>query len=257
VSDARPKLLVTGSSGLIGSVLARELRDAYVVSGLDRAAPHRPDRPEGGTTVLGYPTAADVRRAATGCVGIVHLAGASALESSWDDVVEHNVRLTRTVLEGAVAAGARRVVLASSNHVTGLFEDDPPFHERLYDRDVALPAGTVPLVGVDAPLRPDTDYGVSKIAVEALGRLYAERHDLHVVCLRIGSVIEPDDPTRDVRHGATWCSQRDMAGFARAALRTDARFLVAYCVSANRRRIWALSDELGYTPVDSADDTGA
>jgi uronate dehydrogenase len=101
------------------------------------------------------------------------------------------------------------------------------------------------------PPRPDGLYGVSKVAVEALGRLYADKFGLEVVCLRIGSFeAEPTQP----RHLATWLSPRDCAGFVRTALTAPlAGFSAVYAVSNNTRRFWSLDDPPGYRPVDDAE----
>lgn len=91
-------------------------------------------------------------------------------------------------------------------------------------------------------------------AIEALGRLYAEKFGLSVICLRIGS-FEPR-PTES-RHLATWLSPRDTVGFVKSALTAPAsvRFTTAYAVFANRRRFWELPDPavLDYTPLDDAE----
>jgi uronate dehydrogenase len=52
----------------------------------------------------------------------------------------------------------------------------------------------------------DTYYGVSKAFGEALGRLYAEKWGISVVCIRIGTCIERP---LDTRHLSTWLSPRD------------------------------------------------
>ena len=69
--------------------------------------------------------------------------------------------------------GVKRVVFASTNHVTGLYEE-----EGMY---------TTP----EMPVRPDSLYGASKAFGESLGRYYVDRYGLEVVCLRIGS-FQPD-----------------------------------------------------------------
>jgi uronate dehydrogenase len=135
------------------------------------------------------------------------------------------------VLKAARRQRVGRVVLASSNRVTGFY-----------------PVGQV--VASDAPVRSDGFHGVSKVAVEALGRLYVDKFGLSVVCLRIGSF--EDDPT-EARYLATWLSARDGVGFIRAAITaSDVRFVTAYAVSANTRRFWdtATGEQLGYVPVD-------
>jgi uronate dehydrogenase len=160
---------------------------------------------------------------------VVHLGGI-ADEAPLPDLLEGNVQGTHSVLEGARRQGVRRVVLASSNRVSGFY----PVAET---------------VAPDMPARPDGLYGVSKVALEALRRLYADKFGLSVVCLRIGSFEdEPSEP----RHLATWLSPRDCLGFIEAALTAPAvHCATLYAVSANTRRFWDTSAgaELGYTPV--------
>ncbi|MFE6668879.1 NAD-dependent epimerase/dehydratase family protein [Streptomyces sp. NPDC057697] len=143
---------------------------------------------------------------------------------------------THHVLEAARRAAIPRVVLvASSNRVSGFC---PTAHRT----------------GPQEPVRPDGLYGVSKAAIEALGRLYADKFDVSVICLRIGSFEEA--PTES-RHLATWLSPRDAVGFCRAALTAplSTRFATAYAVSANTRRFWELpaESELACTPIDNAE----
>lgn len=165
---------------------------------------------------------------------MLHLGGVPD-EAPLADLLEANVLGTNHVLEAARRTGIERVVLASSNRVTGFY-----------------PAGH--LTGPQEPVRPDGLYGVSKVAVEALGQLYADKFGLSVICLRIGSFEQvPTEP----RHLATWLSPRDAVGFMRAPLTAprSTRFATVYAVSANTRRFWELPDPavLAYTPVDDAE----
>jgi uronate dehydrogenase len=76
------------------------------------------------------------------------------------------------------------VVFASSLHVTGFYD-----------------AGM--RISPDMPVRPDSFYGVGKACGENLGRLYADKYGLRVVCVRIGTFAErPTTP----RHLSTWLS---------------------------------------------------
>ena len=179
---------------------------------------------------------ADALDAATaGCGSVVHLAGISG-EASLGDVLEVNVRGTQAVLDAALRRGIRRVVLASSNHAVGFWE---------------RPAGG--LLGVDLRPRPDTFYGVAKVAAEALGQLYADRFGLEVVSLRIGTCREQP---RSARELATWLSPDDATRLLDAALRGPVTgHIVAYGVSANSRGWWDLSTAraLGYVPADDAE----
>jgi nucleoside-diphosphate-sugar epimerase len=128
-------------------------------------------------------------------------------------------------------------------------------------------------VDTSSPIRPDSLYGASKAFGEALGRLYADRYGLDVVCLRIGTVREDDDPARaeagrpfstlqvltteQSRHRlrATWLSHRDCAQLIRRALEAPVHWAVVYGVSDNPRRMWDIQgarDQLGFEPEDAA-----
>ena len=60
---------------------------------------------------------------------VVDLAAASEMYTPWGPVYANNIPSTYNVLEAAKQAGVRRVVFASSNHVTGLYENDPPYSD--------------------------------------------------------------------------------------------------------------------------------
>ena len=76
---------------------------------------------------------------------------------------------TYCLYEACVRRGCGRVVFASTNHVTGMYEKE------------GIPTDP------DMPVRPDSFYGASKAHGEALGRYYADHFGLAVICLRIGS----------------------------------------------------------------------
>ncbi|MFS1299966.1 NAD(P)-dependent oxidoreductase [Streptosporangium longisporum] len=224
-------VVLTGAAGRVGSVLRGPLRARVrrLVS-VDRV-PLTAEGPNEEVRRSDLSSAGEVASVVEGADAVVHLAGVPD-EAPLPDLLEGNVLGTQYVLEAARRTGVGRVVLASSNRLTGCY-----------------PAGRT--VSADMPPRPDGLYGVSKVAVEALGRLYADKFGLQVVCLRIGSLeTEPADP----RHLATWLSPRDCAGFVWAALTgPDVTFAAVYAVSANTRRFWQLDDRLGYRPLDDAE----
>jgi uronate dehydrogenase len=174
--------------------------------------------------------------ATQGASGVVHLAGVSG-ESTWPAISRANIEGTYAVLEAARRAGVQRVVLASSNHATGW----------------TTRPGSGLLRETDAPPRPDTYYGMSKVAMEALGSLYADRYGMDVVCLRIGTSAA--EPTM-TRHLATWLSHDDTVSLVHAALSAPSPgFAVVWGVSANTRNWWDLTAAraLGYEPKDDAE----
>lgn len=253
------RVLVTGGEGLIGGIVRRSLAQRYELSFITR----RPKR--FASHVANITRLASIQPAFAGVDTVLHLAGASSVDAAWDQVLADNIVGTYNVFEAARIAGARRVVYASSNHTIGMYEaeaspdiydlDDP----RVYDAAVAL--------------RPDSLYGVSKAFGEALGRLYADRHGLDVVCLRIGAVRESDDPTQVApgrpfaplpvltvdqsrqRLRAAWLSHRDCAQLIQRAIDSNVHWAVVYGTSDNPRQLWDLAgarDLLGYEPEDSA-----
>ncbi len=249
--DGRQHILVTGAGGLIGGILRAGLGDPYVVHGLDIA------RAEGVDVV------ADLRRlrrivpAFSGMTAVVDLAAVASADASWQTVRENNIAAVVNVLEAARRTGVRRVVLASSNHAVGMYERDEPYASVMAGEYEGLDPMTLPRLGSEAPIRPDSPYGVGKAFAEIAGRYYAEAHGLSVFCLRIGTVI-PQDRPRNPRHFATLLSHRDLVQLVLRCLEAPAppRFAVLYGVSANTWRIWDLDEArtaVGYVPVDDAE----
>jgi nucleoside-diphosphate-sugar epimerase len=248
---ARPGVLVTGAGGTIGRVLRAGLADSYALRTVDQV-------PGSGIDLV-----ADVRqseRMAAACAGasaVVDLAANSRVDTSWAAVKENNIAAAVTVLEAAHCAGVGRVVLASSNHVTGMYERDEPYASLLAGRSDGLDPVALRRIRADWPVRPDSFYAVGKCAAEAAGRYYAEEHGLSVICLRIGTVNQQDRP-RNPREYATLLTHRDLVQLVRRCLEAplDLRFAVFYGVSRNTWRIWDIEDAesaLGYAPVDDAE----
>jgi uronate dehydrogenase len=229
-------VLVTGAAGRIGTVLRGGLPErGWAVRCLD-VVPIVDTRPGEEHVVADAADLAAMVDAAEGASAVVHLAGHSG-ESTWPVISRSHIESTYCTLEAARRAGIDRVVLASSNHATG-------FTPR--------PASGL-LREADAPPRPDTYYGAAKVAMEALGSLYADRYGMDVVCLRIGTAAP--EPTA-LRHLSTWLSPADSVALVDAALTAPAPgFAVVWGVSANTRTWWDLTAAraLGYEPQDDAE----
>jgi uronate dehydrogenase len=106
---------------------------------------------------------------------------------------------------------------------------------------------------VAAPPRPDTYYGWSKAAGEALGALYHHRHGLDVIVLRIGTCTPVPADTRAL---ATWLAPPDAVRLVEACLTAPAPgFRVVWAISDNTRRWWSLTGAtaLGYHPEEDAE----
>jgi len=188
------------------------------------------------TVVAGSVTdPAVMARAVEGADLIVHLGGIHR-EMDWDTVMTTNVTGTRVVLDAARDANVTRILLASSSHAVG------------YWPTAAAQTGR-PL----SP-RPDTYYGLSKVAVEGLGSLYADRFGMKVVSARIGTCKPVPDTVRCL---STWLSPDDLVRLV-VATASDVGapgHHTVWAISRNTRR-WADLDSgrtIGYEPVDDAE----
>ena len=245
------RVLITGMSGLIGGLLRRRLEEAggYRLTALNR-------RPvEGVPTVqadIGDPEA--IRPAFQGQDVVVHLAAHLGSEP-WEALLRANIVGVYNVFEAARAAGVRRVVFASSGSTIRGFEEVSPYKEIAEGRYDQVPESW-PMITHEM-IRPNDLYGASKVWGEALGRVYAERHGLSVLCVRIGAVPKEDRP-RSSRDFAVYLSHRDVASILHKCIDApeDLRYDVFLATSRNRwgyRDLEHPKEVLGWEPQDSAD----
>jgi uronate dehydrogenase len=234
----RPRrLLLTGAAGEIGRVLRPALRGtAEKLRWHDRLP--IADAASGEEIMRGDLTEPGAAEAATeGVDCVVHLAGIPRETGGTpEEILAANVVGTQRMFEAARKAGVKRFVFASSNHVIGFYRAEQA-------------------VGTLEPPRPDGHYGVSKVFGEAMGRLYADKHGMEVVALRIGAFRERPGNAREL---GAWISQRDMAQLVRRCVEAPPfHFLVLYGISANRRALWggdeAARAHIGYAPQDDAE----
>jgi nucleoside-diphosphate-sugar epimerase len=170
------RVAITGAGGFLGRHLCEELAGRHFeVRGIVR----RPTALPAGVDVRVVREIGDekeIREALEGCDGLVHLAARVHMieETASDPLAAFrlvNVEGTRSVLEGAAAAGVRRFVFVSS--VKAIGEGD----ERIWDEDT--------------PPSPSDPYGVSKLEAEELIRALAPARGLETTILRIPLVYGP------------------------------------------------------------------
>ncbi len=232
------RILVTGAAGSIGRVVTLGLCDnGHEVIGLDLVP-----EPEGftgnwHTADCTDPDAVAAVFAVERIDGVVHLAGVPDERDLPTEVSSH-VITTASLLDAMVEHRVSRIVYASSNHAVGR---------------TPHPGEGQPPVSDDALPRPDTFYGVAKVAAEALLRLYVDRYAIDAVVCRIGSFLsEPGS----VRALSTWLSPDDCVRMVEAALMTTAPgYVVIYGISNNTRAWWDLEPgrRIGYHPLDDAE----
>lgn len=247
------KVLITGVTGLIGDVIYRDLREDYEITGLAR-------RPFEGVKHFqaDIRSLQDILPAFVGQDAVIHLAADPSKYAPWDSILPNNIIGTRNVFEACVECGVRKVIFASSNHVTGMYERDHPYHHIVKGEYDKVDVWLIPMISHESDVRPDGYYGVSKAFGEALGRYHSEENGISVICLRIGSVRSYDSPTKNIRHFATWLSQRDLKQLVRRSMEHyNIGFDIFYGVSNNKWRFWDIDharDVIGYEPQDDAED---
>ncbi len=230
-------LLLTGAGGTLGRALvptlhglAQHLRVSDLEPALQKVS--RPAGVEAMPCDLADPAA--VHQLLQGVHAIVHLGGVS-VEGPFEPILQANICGLHNLYEAARRQGVKRVVFASSNHVTGCYAQAQTVSPQ------------------DSP-RPDGNYGLSKLFGEGIASLYWDRFGIESVCLRIGTAT----PTPPDRRGlSTWISLADLAELVRCALTApDVGFLVAYGMSGNTRAFWdthAAWQRLGFVPRDNAE----
>ena len=227
------RVLITGAAGGIGRRLRTDIRGLYPIVRLSDQAPLDPAGP--GEEVMNADLAdlAACEAMCTGVDGIIHLGG-QAIEADWETVLQANIVGCYNLFEAARRQGVKRVVFATTNHVIG-------FYRRGQRIDHAVPP------------RPDSRYGVSKAFGEALGRLYADKHGLRVLNIRIGNC---GDRPLDRRRLSIWISPRDFLQLARIGLEhPDLHYEIVYGASENDRTWWDNANvyRLGYRPQDESE----
>lgn len=161
------RVLITGASGLVGRIVGPALRDAGIDTiGFDRL-PVRQGEP-GIPTVIGSLTdPAAIRSACEGATHVIHLAANAAGSATLaDELLEPNILGLHHVMEQAVDAGIRKIILASTIQTA---------------RHDASPAA--PSLGQQ---RARNWYALTKIMAEHAGEMYHDRFGIDVIAVRIG-----------------------------------------------------------------------
>lgn len=249
---AKKRVLITGASGTIGSLLGQALADDYELTGVDV----KPST-EMESTVADMTDAGAIEPAFAKQDAVIDLAAASPMDTPWDKVYRNNIAATYNALTTAQKAGVKRVIFASSNHVTGMYEGDAPYSSIVAGDYSGLDPSQIPMIATDMPIRPDGPYGIAKAFGEASGRYFSDHFGLSVICLRIGSLNRESRPL-NARNFATLLTHHDLVHLVDRCLSAPekVRFAIFYGVSNNRWRFWDVSnaaDVVGYVPQDNAE----
>jgi len=226
------RILLTGAAGHLGGVLRRSFAGQIQLLRLsDIVSPGTAGEGEEIVT-CDLADAAAVRTLCEGVDAIIHLGGI-AYEAGWPEMLKSNITGTINLYEGARHAGVDRVIFASSNHATGMYPNDRT-------------------LSGESPPRPDSRYGLTKAFGEDVAALYAYKHGIRSLCLRIGSCLPRPDNKRAL---STWLSHADFVRLVQVGLTAEYIHEIVYGVSKNTRSWWdnAAAYRLGYAPQDDAE----
>ncbi|WP_108660545.1 NAD-dependent epimerase/dehydratase family protein [Acuticoccus kandeliae] len=169
-----------------------------------------------------------------GADGLIHLGGQS-VEADWETVHAPNIQGVWNIFDACREVGVPRVIFASSNHAVGFY----PRARR---------------IGINEPVRPDGLYGLSKAFGEAIGSLFADKHGLRVMSIRIGNIgYKPADH----RRLSIWQHPDDLMQLIGIGLEhPDIHHAIVYGASHNERAWWdnGTAFALGYEPEHHAED---
>jgi UDP-glucose 4-epimerase len=190
--DPQPpvKLLVTGGAGYIGSIVAQQLIEAghevAVLDNLERGHRAAVPRQAGLVAVDLLDREAVEGVVAEGFDGVLHFAALALVGES----VSHPERYWRTnvggtlnLLEAMVAGGTSRLVFSSTCAVYGQ-------------------PGELP-IAEDAPTRPESPYGASKLAVDQMIGEFCTAHGLGAASLRYFNVAGASGDLGEDHHPET------------------------------------------------------
>ena len=227
------KLLMTGAAGGLGQALRERLKANCWVLRLSDVKAFGVAGPGEEIVLADLADASAVDVMVSGVDAIVHLGGIS-VEGPFAPILQANILGLYNLYEAARKNGVKRVVFASSNHVTGFYRQSET-------------------ITADHPPRPDSLYGLSKAFGEDLSRLYFDRHGIETACVRIGSsFLEP----KDRRMLATWLSYDDLHRLITACLTTPVLgHSIIFGMSDNAVTWWdnSRARHIGFVPKDTSD----
>lgn len=231
---AKQRVLITGSSGRIGQHLCRHLSDYYDLRGFDRVPAELPGQQITGET-------GDEEALQTACEGVdvlVHLAANPSYEASWEETLESNIQGTQNVFVAAQRAGVKKIVYASTCQVTFGYGSNSLQTPDMYPRSLSY-------------------YAASKVLGEQLGHVFAYRHGIDVICIRVGLFSERGRIPAHRAAGRLLGLNDAIQIFQRAIDVMGVRFAVVYGVSRSSRQALDLEEArrvLSYIPTECEDD---
>jgi len=247
----KPKVLVTGASGLIAGLIWKNLGHKYEFSGLNRSP-----LKEIPTTQADITNLDAIMPAFENIDMVVHMANHTKDANDWEKHSSVGMLGTRNVYEASRLNGVKRIVLGSTGDTMTGYEMEYPYGELAAGKYDSVKAPWKMITEKD-PTRPKSVYGACKIFCEALGHFYSDRYDISIICIRLGLVHISNKPFLK-RQLPGFLDQDDCVQIIDLCLNApeSIKFDVFHA-SSNNKYAWRDSqhakDILGWNPTGSAE----
>ncbi len=238
----KQRVLLTGAAGTVGSTLwqAWEKQDNYTLTLTDiKPIVNATSRVEQ-VDIRDYDAMQALCQEQDVLVHLAYLRHYS-LGKIPDEV--NDITVSMNLFDAARESGIKKIVYASTNHVTG-------WNERI---------SSPPKLSTGDQFRPDGWYGAMKGMAEIAGRYLVDAHDMRFISIRIGSYNGTSEP-KGIRHCSTLLTPRDCVQLFSLAVDCNGpvKYLITYGRSANSSGyqqsyldIRGAVEVLGYKPEDN------
>ena len=211
----KQKILITGSEGLIGSILINNFKDDYEIFCIDKKeiSNNKNYFKIDISNYLDlfnflYQNSIDI---------IIHLAASASEKSNWDDVCKNNIIATENIYNCAFKVGIKKIIFASSTHIySGYFS----YPDRICKDTIYI--NSFP--------KPNSYYGISKITCENIAYLYYKSYNINSAIIRIGSVTKENKPTQP--YHLLWLSNDELINYFRKAINTNIDYYIVFAITA-------------------------
>lgn len=175
------RVLVTGASGRLGQMTARELTDhGHEVTGVDRVPPAKPLPSR--FVQVDLREVGQVAYAMQGCDAVIHLGAIVSPYRNPDELVfANNTQATYCVVQAASLLGIKRAAIASSISSYG--------HD--WDPEVSTYAWAP--VDESYPQRTKDPYGLGKLVDEHTARMFCDRDGATIAAFRFSWISRADE----------------------------------------------------------------
>lgn len=226
----KKKVVITGSKGCIGSIVKSGIRDAdlYFLDIKEKNSDNtfKIDIAKEFNKLVKIFRGKDI---------IFHLAWDFFEDFPRETVDANNKKMAENIYKGAVEAGVKRIIMASSVHT-----NDYSKEKKKKNLDTDYPW-------------PDSPYGASKVYIESLGKYYTKYHGLEVICIRFGGVNEKDTPIykEDQNYDKVLLYKKDCINLINSCInvvKVPDNFQVFTAISKNKNRVHIIKNFLNWKP---------